>query len=110
MIIACSLKWKEKAGPPTPAVQTYLERIDMLSADNPHLLVAHAYTQHLAMLAGGQVLRWSVRCTMQIARGDPGTAIFEFKVPPTPPSHGTRGHLPRQEGSSLGVSKVAGVV
>ena len=58
----------------------YLERVRMISKDSPHRLLAHAYTQHMAILAGGQRLRQSVRGTMQIIEDEPGTAIFEFQV------------------------------
>ena len=52
----------------------------MITKDSPHRLLAHAYTQHMALLAGGQRLRHSVRGTMQIIEDEPGTAIFEFQV------------------------------
>lgn len=52
----------------------------MLAADSPFLLIVHAYTQHMALLAGGQILRRSVRGALQLGPDDPGTAIFEFQV------------------------------
>ena len=58
----------------------YLDRIDKISRESPHLLLAHAYTQHMAVLAGGQILRRSVRSTLQLAPDDPGTAVFELQV------------------------------
>ena len=67
-------------GEPSSEVQTYLERVRMLVAEKPWLLWAHAYTQHMGILAGGQVLRKSVRGTLQIIDDEPGTACFELKV------------------------------
>lgn len=73
-------EFKRRAGPPTKEVQTYIHRIEAISRDAPHLLIAHAYTQHMAILAGGQSLRTSVRRSLQIHPRDPGTAAFEFPV------------------------------
>ena len=67
-------------GQPIQAVALYLDRLEKISRDSPHLLLAHAYTQHMAILAGGQILRRSVRSTMQLGPDDPGTAIFELQV------------------------------
>lgn len=52
----------------------------MLKHDKPLLLIAHAYTQHMALLAGGQIMRRSVRGSLQLGPDDPGTAAFELQV------------------------------
>lgn len=75
-------------GPASQPVAVYLDRIEKISRDSPHLLLAHAYTQHMAILAGGQILRRSVRSTMQIAHDEPGTAVFELQVGVSP--HGDK--------------------
>ena len=73
-------QWKQRVGQPSEAVAIYLDRIQKIKREEPHLLIAHAYTQHMAILAGGQMLRRSVRSSMQLGPGDPGTAIFELQV------------------------------
>lgn len=72
--------WREKIQQPSKAVQQYLARVTAITADSPHLLLAHAYTQHMAILAGGQTIRRSVRASMQLGPEDPGTAAFELQV------------------------------
>ena len=60
-----------------PAVRQYLYRLKHIARDTPELLLAHAYTQHSAILAGGQMLRRMCRKAMRLPE-DKGTAAFEF--------------------------------
>ncbi len=45
----------------TPALQGYIKHLDTISANQPLLLMAHSYTQHLAVASGGQILSRMVR-------------------------------------------------
>lgn len=51
----------------------------MLASANPELLLAHAYTLHMALLAGGETIRMLVQKGFSLAPGE-GTAVFEFQV------------------------------
>ncbi len=44
-----------------PAVRSYLYHLEAIARDNPTLLLAHVYTQHSAILAGGQMIRSAAR-------------------------------------------------
>jgi heme oxygenase len=63
----------------TPAVTAYTEHLDALGESRPLLLLAHSYTQHLAMAMGGQIIRRHARKAMKLPE-DEGTAVFEFEV------------------------------
>jgi hypothetical protein len=74
-------------GAPRPAVAAYLARVREVAAEDPRLLVAHAFTQHLALLAGGQVLAKTVHRQLALPAGA-GTAAYRFAVraPPGRPA------------------------
>jgi len=74
-------------GPPRPAVAAYLARVREAAAEDPRLLVAHAFTQHLALLAGGQFIAKTVRRQLALPAGA-GTAAYHFAVraPPGRPA------------------------
>lgn len=63
----------------TEAVAAYKEHLRKLAAQQPLLLLAHAYTQYMAMAAGGQIIRRAARRQMGLPE-DRGTAAFEFAV------------------------------
>lgn len=72
--------WHESCKAP-PAVQAYLEHLQILSDSAPHLLLAHCYTQQSAILAGGQMIRRLARKSMRLPE-DKGTCVFEFQTSP----------------------------
>lgn len=68
------------AAPPPPlarATQTYVQRLDEISATQPALLVAHAYVRYLGDLNGGQALRRVVARSLSLA-DDAGTGFYDF--------------------------------
>lgn len=67
---------------PTPSGVTYVDRLNHLSAHDPVLLIAHAYTRYMGDLSGGQSLRNIVRSALELP-ADRGTALHEFEQIPT---------------------------
>ena len=68
--------------PPLPSTlpvgaQRYAARLTELSAADPVLLLAHAYTRYLGDLSGGQLLAGVVRRALSLTSTE-GTAFFEF--------------------------------
>lgn len=61
----------------TDAVAAYKAHLRKLASSQPLLLLAHAYTQYMAMAAGGQIIRRAARKHMRLP-DDAGTAAFEF--------------------------------
>ena len=55
----------------------YVARLARLAADDPDLLVAHAYVRYLGDLSGGQLLAPIVRRALALD-GGAGTALYEF--------------------------------
>ncbi len=64
----------------SPAVAAYVEHLNDISSSDPIRLVAHAYTQHLALLAGGQRIRKFVASTVPGLQGQDGVRVFGFEV------------------------------
>jgi heme oxygenase len=60
-----------------PAAQRYVERLETLGNQAPHLLAAHAYVRYMGDLNGGQLLSRIVRQALQL-RDDEGTAFYDF--------------------------------
>ena len=71
----------------SPAAAAYVEHLDDISSSDPTRLVAHAYTQHLALLAGGQRIRKFVASTVPGLQGKDGIKVFSFEVRHWNPSH-----------------------
>ncbi len=68
--------------PPSPAAQSYVDRLHEIGVKNPSLLVAHAYTRYLGDLSGGQTLARVAKKTMNLKDDGRGTAFYEFeKIP-----------------------------
>ncbi len=44
-----------------PEVEAYLTHLRQLAATSPCLLLAHSYTQHSALLSGGQIIKRMAR-------------------------------------------------
>jgi len=55
----------------------YVDRIHVIAASEPELLVAHSYTRYLGDLSGGQILKGIAQRAMNLENG--GTAFYEFK-------------------------------
>jgi heme oxygenase len=55
----------------------YVDRIHVIAASEPELLVAHSYTRYLGDLSGGQILKGIAQRAMNLDNG--GTAFYEFK-------------------------------
>ena len=55
----------------------YVNRIHVIAASEPELLVAHSYTRYLGDLSGGQILKGIAQRAMNLENG--GTAFYEFK-------------------------------
>lgn len=66
---------------PTAAARHYVERLETIACDCPHLLVAHSYTRYLGDLSGGQILKEIAVRSMGL-EGGLGTAFYEFEAVP----------------------------
>lgn len=60
-----------------PSVTQYVLRLQQIDADEPELLLAHAYVRYLGDLSGGQMLSRIVAQSMGLAAGQ-GTAFYDF--------------------------------
>ncbi len=69
--------WRSKITP-GPAVQAFVARLREVSASEPALLIAHAYTRYMGDLSGGQGLKKIVRSVFNLA-GEQGSCFYEFE-------------------------------
>ncbi|CAL9700372.1 unnamed protein product [Knipowitschia caucasica] len=69
-------EWRQKIEIPE-ATKRYSHRLRQIGADNPELLVAHAYTRYLGDLSGGQVLGRIAQKSMGL-KGSEGLSFFAF--------------------------------
>jgi len=60
-----------------PAALGYVQRLQQLAADDPPLLVAHAYVRYLGDLSGGQLLSRIVAGAYGLVDGR-GTRFYDF--------------------------------
>jgi hypothetical protein len=67
-------------GAPSAPVKAYLDHLSDISENDPVLLVAHAYTQQMALLAGGQRISKFISSTLPRVSGDEGVSVFAFTV------------------------------
>ncbi|GFH28776.1 uncharacterized protein HaLaN_27323, partial [Haematococcus lacustris] len=67
------------ACPPSPQVLKYTQHLAQLAAEQPTLLLAHSFTQHLAVLSGGQIIKRAARKKLRLAEQE-GTAAYEYKM------------------------------
>ena len=65
---------------PTAPVKAYMDHIADISGRDPGLLVAHAYTQQMALLAGGQRISKLISSTLPKVTGTEGVSVFAFRV------------------------------
>lgn len=69
--------WRSKITP-GPAVQAFVARLREVSASEPALLIAHAYTRYMGDLSGGQGLKRIVRSVFNLT-GEEGSSFYEFE-------------------------------
>ncbi len=62
---------------PSPATQQYVARIRDLVANEPVLLIAHAYTRYMGDLSGGQMFQKIAQEKFQL-HGFEGTSFYDF--------------------------------
>ena len=74
--------WKQRVGVPTAPVRAYLDRLSEVSKGEPVKLAAHAYTQQMALLSGGQRISKLISSTMPKVDedGTEGVTVFAFSV------------------------------
>ena len=58
----------------------YVQHLAEISASDPVRLVAHAYTQQMALLAGGQRICKFVTSTVPGLQGKDGVSVFCFEA------------------------------
>ena len=63
------------------ATQMYVKRIHAVGANQPELLVAHAYTRYMGDLSGGQILKKIAQSAMNL-NDNYGLAFYDFKEIP----------------------------
>lgn len=64
---------------PSPATQSYINRIKQISYTSPELLIAHSYTRYIGDLSGGQILKKIAKNAMQLS-DDAGTYFYDFDL------------------------------
>nr|YP_009511274.1 heme oxygenase [Gracilariopsis longissima]AXI97151.1 heme oxygenase [Gracilariopsis longissima] len=69
--------WQEKVSP-SLATKIYVDRIRNISANQPELLIAHAYTRYMGDLSGGQILKRIAQTVMNLSGSD-GVSFYNFK-------------------------------
>jgi heme oxygenase (biliverdin-producing, ferredoxin) len=69
-------EWRDRIEA-SPATKSYIQRIHEISAKEPDLLAAHAYTRYMGDLSGGQILKNIAKKAMGL-QGNDGTAFYEF--------------------------------
>lgn len=63
---------------PSSATQLYVNRIHEIGANQPELLVAHAYTRYIGDLSGGQILKKIAVNAMNL-QDNLGTSFYDFE-------------------------------
>eukprot|EP00198_Chlamydomonas_reinhardtii_P010178 XP_001699515.1 heme oxygenase [Chlamydomonas reinhardtii] len=69
--------WQAQLGTKSQALKDYEAHLASLGRSSPALLLAHVYTQHLAMASGGQIVKRWARKIFQLP-DDVGTAAFDY--------------------------------
>nr|YP_009396623.1 Heme oxygenase [Vertebrata australis]ARW65809.1 Heme oxygenase [Vertebrata australis] len=64
---------------PSPATQSYVNRIRQVSYTSSELLIAHSYTRYIGDLSGGQILKKIAKNAMQLP-DNLGTAFYDFEL------------------------------
>ncbi|XP_061087867.1 uncharacterized protein LOC133122140 [Conger conger] len=68
--------WRERVIVPA-ATHRYAQRLRKVGKENPHFLVAHAYTRYLGDLSGGQILGRITQKSLGLRSGE-GLSFFSF--------------------------------
>nr|YP_009293614.1 heme oxygenase [Rhodymenia pseudopalmata]AOM64296.1 heme oxygenase [Rhodymenia pseudopalmata] len=68
--------WRKEVEP-SLATKAYVDRIHNIGANQPELLIAHAYTRYMGDLSGGQILKKIAQNAMQLSDAQ-GTAFYNF--------------------------------
>jgi len=72
------INWLDKIKP-SPATQSYINRIRQISYNSPELLIAHSYTRYIGDLSGGQILKKIAKNAMQLPDNS-GTSFYDFEL------------------------------
>jgi heme oxygenase (biliverdin-producing, ferredoxin) len=72
--------WRSQVTP-SKATQTYVARIRQVSATEPLLLLAHAYTRYMGDLSGGQMFQKVAQSVLKL-RDYEGTSFYNFEQIP----------------------------
>jgi heme oxygenase len=72
--------WQKQISP-SKVAQTYITRIEQLSASEPALLIGHAYTRYMGDLSGGQMLQKIAQSALKLS-GYEGTSFYNFEQIP----------------------------
>lgn len=72
-------------GEPSPATGAYVARLEELAANEPHLVLAHAYARYLGDLSGGQILARAAKKAYGL-EGGRGQAFYRFERVGTSPA------------------------
>nr|YP_009393739.1 Heme oxygenase [Caloglossa beccarii]ARW62301.1 Heme oxygenase [Caloglossa beccarii] len=64
---------------PSSATQLYVNRIHEIGANQPELLIAHAYTRYIGDLSGGQILKKIAINAMNL-QNNLGTSFYDFRA------------------------------
>lgn len=70
--------WKARVVPSKP-VQSYLLRLQAIAKQQPHLLIAHSFAMHAALMAGGQLTKRMLTKHVKLEPGK-GTATFDYQA------------------------------
>ncbi|MDJ0798091.1 MAG: heme oxygenase (biliverdin-producing) [Calothrix sp. MO_167.B12] len=73
-------QWRSQIKP-SPATQTYLNRLQQLVTHAPELLIGHAYTRYMGDLSGGQMLQAIAQSGLKLT-GFQGTSFYNFEQIP----------------------------
>ena len=61
------------------SAQSYVNRIKLVAAESPELLVGHHYTRYIGDLSGGQILKKIAKKALNL-EGDEGLSFYEFQL------------------------------
>ncbi|OQS05418.1 heme oxygenase [Thraustotheca clavata] len=70
-------EWATTMPAPTKATEEYIARLQHVGANEPSVLVSHAYTRYLGDLSGGQLLKRIAIKSLGLKDGN-GTAFYDF--------------------------------
>jgi len=65
-------------GTPSPSTKQYVDQLQLLSKEDPLMLLAHAYTRYMGDLSGGQILQRAAQKAWGIKPEEGGTSFYSF--------------------------------